>query len=160
MKIAEAIDSVEQLYIEAAPLIYFVENHPKYGDLVDAIFAHVELRSVELLTSVILITEVLVKPLKANDAELTNAYRVLLQNHIQLRPVSESIASKAAQLRATYSLRTPDALHIATAIDTKCDAFLTNDKALKRVADMQIIVLDDIDLGEQSDPENESPQKP
>jgi predicted nucleic acid-binding protein len=52
----------------------------------------------------------------------------------------------AAELRARYNLRTPDALHIACAIDTGCDAFLTNDTGIKRVNEIRILVLDDLEL--------------
>lgn len=56
------------------------------------------------------------------------------------------LAEQAADLRARYNLRTPDAVQIATAIDTGCDAFLTNDIALKRVTEICVIVLSELTL--------------
>jgi predicted nucleic acid-binding protein len=60
--------------------------------------------------------------------------------------VDTTIAERAADLRARWRIRTPDALQIATALDAGCQAFLTNDHALRRVTDLQILVLDDLEL--------------
>ncbi|MEA5567068.1 hypothetical protein [Anabaena sp. UHCC 0399] len=38
------------------------------------------------------------------------------------------------------TLQLPDALQIATAISSGCDAFLTNDAALQRVLELRILV--------------------
>ena len=54
------------------------------------------------------------------------------------------MAEIAADLRARYRLRTPDALQIAAALVTGCEAFLTNDAALRRVTDLQVLVLDEL----------------
>ena len=49
-------------------------------------------------------------------------------------------------MRARYNLRTPDALHVATAVPAGCDAMLTNDAQLKRVQELSILVLDELEL--------------
>ncbi len=54
------------------------------------------------------------------------------------------IADTAAELRARFRLRTPDALQLATAIETGCGAFLTNDHASRRVTDIRVLILDDL----------------
>ncbi|MBW4523229.1 MAG: PIN domain-containing protein [Scytolyngbya sp. HA4215-MV1] len=43
-----------------------------------------------------------------------------------------------------YNLKLPDALQIATARVTGCQAFLTNDTALKRVGELRILVLSEL----------------
>jgi predicted nucleic acid-binding protein len=50
------------------------------------------------------------------------------------------------ELRARYRLRTPDALHVACAIDMGCEAFLTNDKGIKHVEITRVLVLDELEL--------------
>lgn len=40
----------------------------------------------------------------------------------------------------------PDALQVAVAKTANCQIFLTNDKALKRVADVDVLVLDELEL--------------
>ena len=60
-------------------------------------------------------------------------------------PINQWVAETAAELRTHYSIRTPDALHIATAIHANCEAFLANDLALKRVHDIRVLVLAEIE---------------
>lgn len=60
-------------------------------------------------------------------------------------PIDDQIANQAAELRARYGLALPDSFQIAIAILSGCDAFLTNDLALKRVTEISAIVLDEMD---------------
>lgn len=148
MKVSEALRGVNRLAIETAPYIYYLENHPPYAERIDAIFMVVETESIEIVTSVMTLTETLMKPLHANDQALIDAYEDLLTQNTRLVPITARIARSAADVRARYNLRTPDALHVATALDASCDAFLTNDNALKRVTELRILVLDDLELDE------------
>jgi predicted nucleic acid-binding protein len=43
-------------------------------------------------------------------------------------------------------LRTPDALQIATALEAGCEAFLSNDAGLRRVTELRVLILDDLEL--------------
>ncbi|MCC5664290.1 hypothetical protein LC653_10260 [Nostoc sp. CHAB 5784] len=40
-----------------------------------------------------------------------------------------------------YNLQLPDALQVAAAIIAGCEAFLTNDAALKRVTELRVLVV-------------------
>jgi len=57
--------------------------------------------------------------------------------------IDDEIADNAADLRARYNVTLTDALQAATALAAGCDAFLTNDPALKRVSALDVIVLDE-----------------
>lgn len=148
MKISDALKGVQQLGVETSPYIYYVENHPGYADKVDAVFRLTEAGAIGLTTSVITLTETLVKPIQAGDQSLVAAYRELLSEteFIRLIPITSELAEKAAHLRARYNLRTPDAIHLVTAIEAGCEAFLTNDLALKRVTELRVLVLDELIL--------------
>jgi predicted nucleic acid-binding protein len=65
--------------------------------------------------------------------------------NFQTLPIDIKTATSAADLRARYNLRTPDALQVATAIAAGCDAFLTNDAALQCVSELRVLVLDQLD---------------
>ena len=88
------------------------------------------------------------KPIQQNDQAVEKAYRNMLlrSRHFQLISITIAIADQAAKLHAAYTLKTPDALQVATAMDTGCDAFLTNDKALRRVTDLSILILDELEI--------------
>jgi predicted nucleic acid-binding protein len=117
---------------------------------VRAIFQRVDAGSLQIVTSVITLTEVLVMPIQTGHTRYEREYREMLLNtqDITTTSVSPVIAEQAARLRAKYRLRTPNALHIATAIDSGCDAFLTNDLDIRRVTEIRVLVLDDLELDE------------
>jgi predicted nucleic acid-binding protein len=58
---------------------------------------------------------------------------------------------KAAQIRARYQIRTPDAIQLAAAIEFGARVFLTNDDRLRKVTEIEVIVLERW-LQEQSPP--------
>jgi predicted nucleic acid-binding protein len=148
VKIATALQGVRRLYIETAPLIYYVEEYPAYIAKMAAIIEAVENSPVAAFSSVITLTEVLNQPIKMGNRKLEQEYQDILVNSggYQLVPVSVLIASAAAGIRARYGLRTPDALHIASAIHVACDAFLTNDAGIRRVTELPILILDELEL--------------
>lgn len=148
MKIIDALKGSLRLGIDTSPYIYYIENHPTYAAKVDNVLEYVENNQIQIHTSVIALTEILMKPLQMNDQTSIKIYLDLLTNRhdLHLVPVTMVLAQKAAALRANYNLRTPDALHIASAIDANCDAFLTNDFGLKRIKELQILILDELEI--------------
>lgn len=148
MKITASLVNVTLLYVETAPLIYYIEENAQYIDRMDRIFRLLQDTSTQAVSSVITLTEVLNRPLQLGRMDLVRAYRAILISNpsVHLRMIDLIIAERAAQLRAEYNLRTPDALHIATALIAGCDAFLTNDRALNRVTDIPMLILDELEL--------------
>jgi predicted nucleic acid-binding protein len=56
-------------------------------------------------------------------------------------PVTLEVARHAARLRAAYGLRTPDAIHLATAVAAEAAEFVTTDRRLARVKEIEVRVL-------------------
>lgn len=75
--------------------------------------------------SVLLIPELLTKPLRAGSPEEVAALSSLL-GRLDLRPADSATAELAAVLGASYGLRAADAVHLATAVAAGADRFLTN----------------------------------
>jgi PIN domain len=118
----DAFDSDVLIYA-AAP------GHP-LGERVAALFPAHPLGSpgpgpVAGVGSVLLLPEVLSKPLRDGDAEAVRSLSELLVM-IDLRPVDQLTAAKAALLGARYNLRLADAMHLATAISMRADRFITD----------------------------------
>ena len=61
-----------------------------------------------------------------------------------LYPITIDVLREAAKLRAGQNFKTPDAIHIATAILSGCDHFLTNDDGFRRLAGIEVIVMSDL----------------
>ena len=131
--------------LDTAPLIYFVEEHPVYLPLIDPFFEAMGRGEIQVVTSTLTLTEVLVYPYKHRDKGLAQQYWNILIDSRNLRtiPVSPDIAADAASLRAVYGLKTPDSIQLATARTAMATVFLTNDErlALAPVSGLEIVVL-------------------
>lgn len=147
-KLDAALAGVTRLGFDTAPVIYFIEAHPQYDALVTEVFQRVTDGVLSGFTSVITLAEVLVHPFRHEDAGLQKEYRDLLlhSDHFQTVSIDPDTAERAAELRARYNVRTPDALQIATALAAGCEAFLTNDPVFKRVTELRVLVLDELEL--------------
>ncbi len=90
--------------------------------------------------------EVLVHPLRRNNAILARKYQNILLNSggLETKPLSQEIAVEAARLRAVHGLRTPDAVQLSTAASEGCAFFVTNDFRLPSPTGMRVLVLDEL----------------
>ncbi|MCY3867486.1 MAG: PIN domain-containing protein [Chloroflexi bacterium] len=147
MKLIHAeLSKVRRLYIDSAPLIYYVEENAAYLDKMREIVGIVDQTDLLAFSSVLTLAEVLVWPLRQGDQQLVQAYQEILVagDDYELVVVTPEIAVTAADIRARYGLGTPDSLHVATAIATHCDAMLTNDSDMKRIKELSVLLLDDL----------------
>lgn len=134
-----------RVYIDTAPFIYFIEKKEKYLGLLKPFFFEINAGNIEGLTSTITLLEVLIHPLRIGDEALAGKYREILLHSEGLVTfeIFNEISEKAAKLRAKYSIKIPDAIQIATAIYCGAHMLLTNDVSLKKVGEIEILVLDD-----------------
>lgn len=148
MDLEEALTGITALGFDTSPLIYLVERHPTYADIVREVVRRMDTGTIAGYSSVVTLTEVLTLPKRLGNMTLEQAYRDILlhSNHFALLPIDAAIAEQAAALRAQYTLRTPDALQIATALHAGCQGFLTNDTALRRVISPRVLVLHELEL--------------
>ena len=147
MKLADGLRAVTRLGIDTASVIYFVEAEPRYAALVRAVFSQFG-GALQGITSVITLGEVLVRPLASKDARRQAAFQsfLLTTRGLETRSVGPTTAERAAALRARYRIHLIDALQIAVALGAGCEAFLTNDLTLKRVTELRVLVLDELEL--------------
>ena len=134
------------VFIDTAPIIYYIEAHPQYGPIVKDLFHSIQTGKVAAFSSVITLTEVLPKPVEAGDERLARTFLEFLKfgKNVSLLEISEGIAERAGRLRGKYPrLKTIDAVQIAAAIDVEADAFLTNDKNLRRIKEAKVVILED-----------------
>lgn len=133
------------LYIDSNSLIYSVQQHPKYASVLVPVW-QAQRFGRHIVSSELTTMETLILPLRMGDSALANDYRRLFQQQIVgLLPITQDILSEAARLRAVVpSLKTPDAIHAATAILHGCALFVTNDMGFKRVPNLPLAFLDDV----------------
>ena len=112
---------------DADVLIYAAADGHPLGVPVASLFA-VEGEGSVGIGSVLLLPEVLTKPLREDpDSAEVKALAGLL-GRLELRPVDEATARLAVALAVTYRLRAADAVHLATAVASGADRFLTNNR--------------------------------
>jgi predicted nucleic acid-binding protein len=130
--------------LDTALLIYWIEESDRYLRLLEPFFQALEAGRFEVVTSTVTLLEVLVHPLAEGCADLARQYRDILLHagHVRVAAVTPSIAERAASLRATTKLRTPDAIQLAVAHEQKAAFFLTNDSRLPQLPDIDLLVLD------------------
>lgn len=143
----EAIAGVTRLFVDSAPVIYFVEGHPQFFEPALELFRAIDAGLVSAVTSPITLAECLVVPVRHGSAELQFRYtrQIVHGRNTEFVFIDEAIAATAATLRVRYGLALLDSLQVAVAVRSGCDALLTNDRQLKRVIGLTIILIDDLE---------------
>jgi len=131
--------------LDTSIFIYQLDLNQRYFVLSDAIFAWLGQGGKSAVCSTLSLTELLVPAYQEGNDRRIEAYYALLSTFPNLTwvPPDLQIADKVAHLRATYRLKTPDAIQAATAIHSNATAFLTNDSVFKRVKNLNSLALDD-----------------
>ena len=147
MKIGDVIRDVSVVFLDTGPVIYLVEKNPQYDAVITSFFNQIDQGVISAVTSPITLAECLIVPVRSNQASLQQDYTQLIVNGSNTRfaPINRTAGIWAANLRAKYNLRLIDALQLGVALDTGCDAFLTNDAMLRRVIEINVIMVDDLE---------------
>ena len=97
------------------------------------------------VTSVLTLMEIDVKPLQMRRPDIAEEYEVLLANYpnLVIAALDRPAARRAAELRAEYRLRPADALQVAACLEQGATAFLSTDRDLRRITDLQVWMLED-----------------
>jgi predicted nucleic acid-binding protein len=141
-----SLPSAGRVYIDVPILIYSVERHPTYAAVLHRFWRSVAAGAVRVVVSELAILETMVLPLRLGDRTLIRDYESLFARpEIELRPIDRDVLREAAAMRAALpSLRTPDAIHGATARLAGCDVLLSNDRSLKRLPGIAVILADEL----------------
>ncbi len=154
MKIAVALQHVTRLFLDTAPVIYFVEQNPNYQTIINAIFGYIAAGNLTVVTSSITLEECIKKPKEMGNQRLVQDFTDLIVNgqNTEFIVVNDTHKIDAATLQQAYNLPKPrnnlpfsnDTLQFAVALHADCHAFLTNDKMLRRVHALSVLVVEDL----------------
>ena len=76
------------------------------------------------------------------DATLLSLYDTFFASaELVVAEVTAPVIDTATRLRASYNFRSPDAIHLARAIEFSASAFLTGDAALARCTELTVEIL-------------------
>jgi predicted nucleic acid-binding protein len=134
------IPAGSRIALDTVSFVYFLERHPTYYLPAIDLFERIEKGKIEAVASTLVLTELLVPAFRAEDSSRAEEVCSLLAHfpHLKLIEVDTNIAYEASRIRAETALRTPDALHLATALMQKVDWFVTNDKAFTRLKNLHL----------------------
>lgn len=128
-----------RVFLDSALVIYLVEQNPVFGPCTET-----WLRShpCDVVSSELVRMEALILPVRANDrtriTEFEDYFRVRVAEMV---PLTRAVFDRAVHIRATTTIKTPDALHLAAAVEAGCDVFLTNDHPLKQFTGITVEVV-------------------
>jgi predicted nucleic acid-binding protein len=145
LKLRRAVEKHKIIGLDTAPFIYYIEDVAPYTDLLDPVFTLLENDTVRAVTSTVTFAEILTKPFANKNFSLAEEIKFTLKSFSSLcvSPIDEKLAEAAALIRARYMIRLPDALQLAAAIQKEATLFLTNDKKVKKLDAIQVLVLSD-----------------
>jgi predicted nucleic acid-binding protein len=134
------------VYIDTNPLIYRIERIEPYLSASKPLWDALRAGTIEVYTSELTALEVAVKPLRDKDTALYDLYQRILYRvrGFEAIAISSTVLQRAAQVRVDTGLKTPDAIHAATALGAGCAMFVTNDPAFRRVSGLNVVVLSEV----------------
>jgi predicted nucleic acid-binding protein len=133
---------MRKAYLDACVAIYYVERHPSLFPKVAAALFPGERQEVALAVSDLTRLECRVFPLRQHDRALLERYDAFFAlPEVSHAAMDRAVFDLAAELRAEHGMPTPDAIHLAAAIQSGCAELWTNDKRLTRAAGDRISIV-------------------
>ncbi len=123
-----------------------MEDNAQYSSRVRDLVSRYFASNVSLVTSPLTFAEYCVVPYRQNALRKIKDFEAFIFDaKITISSLTIDVAKRAAQIRAKYSgIKAMDALQLASAIISGCDVFLTNDKQLRQVDEIQVLLVDDL----------------
>ncbi len=146
MTLPEPLQTHARLFLDSAPVVYYVERHPLFSPLLAPIFQAIDTGTLTAVTSPITLAECLIVPCRLGLTPLQQDFTDLICQgaHTEFVCIDPAIAQTAAALRAKYNLSLTDALQVASALAANCQAILTNDAGFRRVTELPILLVTDL----------------
>lgn len=127
------------IYLDSSAIIYGIEGTQELHSAVIARIARAEADGSVFSTSRLSRLECRVLPLRRGQAALLSRYdEFFLRPSLQITDIGSSVIDLATDLRVRYGLKTPDAIHVATAMDCGSDLILTGDHDMARVKEIKV----------------------
>jgi predicted nucleic acid-binding protein len=130
------------IYLDSLIVIYFLDHVGSFqvraANRISAAATAGDLFAISDLTRF----ECRVGPIRARNAQrLADFEGFFLQPDVRLVPLPGTVFDLAAVIRADYGFKAADSIHLAAAVESGCDLFLTNDSQLRRFTGIAIEIL-------------------
>jgi predicted nucleic acid-binding protein len=144
--LASALAEHRLVALDTSIWIYHFEGSSAYGRAADSVLDAVAQGQVSAVASELVLLELLVAPLRTGSLDTADEIELALLHfpNLRLAPVTRSVLVHAADIRARHGLRTPDAIMLATAVESGATLAITNDDAWRKVKEVEILLLRDL----------------
>lgn len=134
----------QRVYIDTNVFIYFLSRHPTHFEASACVISACSESSIFGFTGDAAVAEVMVGAYKHADPTLAARFKLffLQRNFLTIAAHDAQSFDAAAQLVAKGGLKFIDALHVATAVQSQCTYFVTNDKGIKSGEHLQVVQLE------------------
>lgn len=129
--------------LDTSVIIYFLEEDSVYFEETYRLLKDIKSGHKQGIFATIGMIELLTGPQRDGRFDLVTKYKRLLGaiDNLAIVTIEEPVIDLAVDLRVRYGLRTPDSIHLATALMLEADYFITNDKALQKVKEIEVKLL-------------------
>jgi predicted nucleic acid-binding protein len=135
------------VYMDANPFIYFIDGEESVANRWRPFFELLLQNPGAAITSELTLAEVLAKALPDTRRSYLNL--IVWSNLIQLQPVTREILIDTADYRRVSqrvrpdrtiaTVKLPDAIHVVTAVQSRCSMFFSADSGLKLPSGMTLL---------------------
>lgn len=131
--------------LDTSIFIYHLEDIMPYSELTNVLLNNISNGKNVGVISIIAMIELLVKPYREGRNDIAGSVEDFITGlpNSKTLPVDMEISKLSASIRGKYNLLVPDAIHIATSIIGGCGLFVTNDFALKKIEEINVISISD-----------------
>ena len=133
----------QRVYIDTNVFIYFLSHHPSYFAASALVMSACAESRIFGFTGDAAVAQVMAGAYKHPDPTLAAQFKSFFSrnNFLTIAAHDAQTFDAAAQLVAKGGLKFIDALHVATAVQSQCKYFLTNDKGIKSGAHLEVVQL-------------------
>lgn len=132
----------KEVYFDTNIFIYLLEGNKDYAKLLGEIQTLIEDNEINVFSGDLVYTELLPPHAKQGNKKAIEQTIDFL-NKFNIITTSKETFIHAGILRGETNMKTPDAIHVATAMASGCEIFLTNDKDIQTPRGLEKVLLSD-----------------
>lgn len=132
----------KRVALDTSVFIYALEGNENFPHVPELLKSLAVAKSTAF-ASVLVLTELLTKYYQTGQTGIIADRVGFVTQRVGLVDVSQSVAVRSAELRAKFHLKTPDAIHLTSALESSCQMFFTTDKDFKKVSigNLKVVIL-------------------
>ena len=146
MTVDDLVARHRRVALDANAFIYLFEAPGPLARATAAILDAADLGRLTVVISSLVLAEIVVRPVRANDETLVERYadEVRGLRGVQVVPLSADIGVDVGIIRGRHRVRLPDAVHLATARHAGASAIVTNDLRMPVLPHLSVVRLADL----------------